>query len=184
MLTIVDDQTGGFALGAAEFATKPIDRERLSEILKKYACPLPSCPVLLVEDDSATRELTRAILEKEGWHVSEAENGRVALDQMERQRPRLILLDLVMPEMDGFEFVVRVRDKPEWRLIPIVVLTAHDLSLEERRRLNGHVETILHKSGDSREALLQQLRDFLEDHTVARATAMPPGKEKPATSTG
>ena len=97
---------------------------------------------------------------------------------MERQRPRLILLDLMMPEMDGFEFVVRVRDKPEWRLIPIVVLTAHDLSLEERRRLNGHVETILHKSGDSREALLQQLRDFLEDHHCGAGYGYASGRRK------
>jgi signal transduction histidine kinase/DNA-binding NarL/FixJ family response regulator len=87
MLTMVDDPDRGFALGAADFATKPVDRARLSQILKKYTCPHPPCPVLLVEDDSATREVTRAILEKEGWRVSEAENGRVALECMERERP-------------------------------------------------------------------------------------------------
>jgi CheY-like chemotaxis protein len=87
MLTMVDDPDRGFALGAADFATKPVDRARLSQILRKYTCPHPPCPVLLVEDDSATREVTRAILEKEGWRVSEAENGRVALECMERERP-------------------------------------------------------------------------------------------------
>ena len=76
MLTMVDDPDRGFALGAADIATKPVDRARLSEILRKYTCPHPPCPVLLVEDDATTRELTRAILEKEGWKVSEAENGR------------------------------------------------------------------------------------------------------------
>ena len=168
MLTMVDDPDRGFALGAAEFATKPVDRARLSQILKKYTCPRPPCPVLLVEDDRATREVTRTILEKEGWKVSEAENGRVALECMERERPRLIVLDLMMPEMDGFEFVARVRKKLEWRSIPIVVLTAHDLSAKERRRLNGYVETILQKGGDSREALLHQLRDFLDHHSAPR----------------
>ena len=116
-----------------------------------------------------TRELTRRILEKEGWKVSEAENGRVALERMERERPKLILLDLMMPEMDGFEFAVRVRQNLKWRLIPIVVLTARDLSGEERRRLNGYVETILQKAGDSRGALLQQLRDLLDEYTVPHA---------------
>ena len=145
MLTMVDDPERGFTLGAADYATKPVDRARLSQILKKYTCPHPPCPVLLVEDDPATREMTRAILEKEGWKVSEAENGRVALECMERERPSLILLDLMMPEMDGFEFAAEVRQHPEWRSIPIVVLTANDLSAEERRRLNGYVETILQK---------------------------------------
>ena len=122
--------------------------------------------------------MTRAILEKEGWKVSEAENGRVALECMERERPSLILLDLMMPEMDGFEFAARVRRNAGWRSIPIVVLTAHDLSSEERRRLNGYVETILQKAGDSREALLHQLRDLLDDYTAPRALTMPEARRK------
>jgi CheY-like chemotaxis protein len=161
MLTMVDDPERGFTLGASDYATKPLDRARLSQILKKYTCPHPPCPVLLVEDDLATRNLTRAILEKEGWKVSAAENGRVALECMERERPSLILLDLMMPEMDGFEFAERVRQHREWRSIPIVVLTAKDLSADERRRLNGWVEKVLHKGGDSRKVLLDQVRDLV-----------------------
>jgi PAS domain S-box-containing protein len=168
MLTMVDDPERGFTLGAADYATKPVDRARLSHILKKYTCPHPPCPVLMVEDDPATRELTRAILEKEGWMVSEAENGRAALACMERERPSLILLDLLMPEMDGFEFADRVRQHPEWRSIPIVVLTAKDLTAEERRRLNGSVETILRKAGDSRTALLNQVRDLVAKCSARR----------------
>ena len=183
MLTMVDDPERGFALGAAEFATKPVDRARLSQILKKYTCPCPPCPVLLVEDDQKTREVTRTILEKEGWKVREAENGRVALESMERERPRLIVLDLMMPEMDGFEFVARVRKKLEWRSIPIVVLTAYDLTTKERRRLNGYVETILRKGGDSHEALLHQLRDFLDHHAAPRAINMPEREEAHAIPT-
>ena len=167
MLTMVDDPDRGFALGAAEFrhqaggSRTPLGN---SQEIHLPASTLPGSPG---RGRSATREMTRAILEKEGWKVSEAENGRVALECMERERPRLILLDLMMPEMDGFEFAARVREKAEWRSIPIVVLTACDLSTEDRRRLNGYVETIIQKSGDSREALLRQLRDFLEDYTCA-----------------
>jgi CheY-like chemotaxis protein len=101
---------------------------------------------------------------------------------MERERPSLILLDLMMPEMDGFEFAFRVRQKPNWRAIPIVVLTARDLSGDERRRLNGCVEKILQKAGDSCDSLLQQLRDLLHDCTVPRTTTMSE-EEETATST-
>jgi len=172
MLTMVDDPERGFTLGAADYATKPVDRARLSQLLKKHTCPHPPCPVLLVDDDPASRELTRTILEKEGWEVSEAENGRAALECMKRERPSVILLDLMMPEMDGFEFAAQVRRHPEWRSIPIVVVTAHNLTTGERRRLNGYVETILQKVGDSREALLHQLRDLLHDCAAPRATSL------------
>ena len=74
-----------------------------------------------------------------------------------------------MPEMDGFEFAARVRQHPEWRSIPIVVVTAYDLTAEERRRLNGYVEKILQKDGDSREELLHQVRDLLDDCAAPRA---------------
>jgi CheY-like chemotaxis protein len=102
ILTMVDDPQRGFTLGAADYVPKPLDRRRLGMILSKYSCPDPPCPVLLVEDDVETRSLMREILEKEGRTVSEAENGQVALEVMERERPSLILLDLMMPVMDGF----------------------------------------------------------------------------------
>jgi len=173
MLTMVDDPKRGFTLGAADYATKPVDHARLCHILRKYSCPSPPCPVLLVEDDPAARATMRRILEKEGWNVTEAENGRVALERMEQARPRIILLDLMMPEMDGFEFAARVRRRPEWRLIPIVVVTARDLSAEERHRLNGFVETIIRKEGDSHEALLNQVRDLLNECTPPRVQPVP-----------
>jgi CheY-like chemotaxis protein len=166
MLTMVDDPQRGFALGAADYATKPVNRRRLSRIIKKYACSNPPCHVLVVEDDEATRALTRNMLEKEGCRVAEAENGEVALRLMEDEVPTLILLDLMMPVMDGFEFADKVRKHPLWHSIPIVVVTAHDLTGDERRRLNGFVETILHKAGGSREELLGRVLDEL-DHFAA-----------------
>ena len=177
MLTMVDDPERGFTLGAADYATKPVNRQRLSKILRKHTCADPPCPVLVVEDDPATRAMTRNILEKEGWKVREAENGRVALEMMERERPRLILLDLMMPEMDGFEFADRVRRHPEWCTIPIVVVTAHDLTVEERHRLSGYVETILQKAGDSHEMLLRQVCDRLNGFAAPRASTQSRGEE-------
>ncbi len=168
MVTMVDDPAAGIARGADDYATKPVNRGRLSRILKKYTCANPPCSVLVVDDDDAARARTRIILEKEGWKVTEARDGRVAMECMESERPVLILLDLVMPEMDGFEFADRVRRHPEWRSIPIVVVTSQELSGADRRRLNGYVETILQKAGDSPEALLNQVRDLLGDYGAPR----------------
>jgi signal transduction histidine kinase/CheY-like chemotaxis protein len=168
MLTMVDDPERGFTLGASDYATKPVNRRRLSQILKKYTCLQPPCPVLIIDDDPAVREVTRAILEKEGWAVSEAENGIEALRSMELERPSLIFLDLMMPEMDGFAFAAEVRRHPQWRSIPIVVLTSQDLTNADRRRLNGHVEGILRKDAGSRESLLEQVRDLVAGSKARR----------------
>jgi signal transduction histidine kinase/CheY-like chemotaxis protein len=168
MLTMVDDPVRGFALGASDYATKPVNRVRLSQIVKKHMCPDPPCPVLLVDDDAGFRDVTRAMLEKEGWSVTEAENGAAALKSMETKRPSLIFLDLIMPVMDGFEFAAEVRQHPEWRSIPIIVITSQDLDSDDRRHLDGYVQTILQKQGASRESLLQQVRDALTDNNAPR----------------
>ncbi len=166
MLTMMDDKKRGYALGAANYMTKPVDRRQLTQILKKYSCPHTPCPVLLVEDDAVTRQMMRSLLEKAGWAVSEAENGRIALERVKANRPTLILLDLMMPEMDGFEFAAELHQHEDWRSIPIVVLTAKDLTAEDLLRLNGNVHTILDKRGGSREELMHQVRDLLADWTV------------------
>ncbi len=167
MVTMVDDSERGFTLGASEYATKPVNRRRLTQILRKYTCPGPPCPVLVIDDDPSTRSLTRNMLEKEGWVVSEAGNGVEALRSMEKHRPKLIFLDLMMPEMNGFEFAAEVRRHPEWRSIPIVVVTARDLSNDDRRRLNGNVQSIVRTHGDSHDNLLVQVRNLLSDnHTM------------------
>jgi signal transduction histidine kinase/CheY-like chemotaxis protein len=168
MLTMVDDPERGFALGASDYATKPVNRIRLSQIVKKHICPDPPCPVLLVDDDASFRDVTRAMLEKEGWSVSEAENGAAALKSMEAQRPSLIFLDLIMPVMNGFEFAAHVRQHAEWRSIPIIVITSQDLTSDDRHHLDGYVQMILQKQGASRESLLQQVRDALTDNNAPR----------------
>ena len=158
MLSMVDDKDMGYALGASDYLSKPFDRDHLVALLAKYRSHDSSSPVLVVEDDASTRDLVRRTLEGEGWAVDEAENGRVALERMAAQTPALILLDLMMPEMDGFEFVVQLRQHEAWRRIPVIVVTAKDLTLDDKLRLDGHVKKILQKGSLSREELAQQIR--------------------------
>ena len=164
MLTMVDDKNIGFALGAADYMTKPIDRSRLAAILSRYRCAdsEAGCRVLLVEDDATTREMMKTLLEREDWRVEEAENGRIALERLQTAAPDLILLDLMMPEMDGFEFAHRLRERPEWRRIPVVVLTARDITPQDRQRLNGDVEKIIEKGAWDHAALLHELRQLAD----------------------
>ena len=166
MVTIVDDRNLGYALGATDYLTKPIDRERLAAVVRKYRRAGGRDTVLVVEDDAATRSLLRRLLEGEGCAVVEAENGRRGLEVLAGARPALILLDLMMPEMDGFQFVAELRRTPEGRAIPIVVLTAKDVTAEERVRLTGSVEVILQKGAASRDTILGEVRALVA--TTAR----------------
>lgn len=159
MLSMIDDRTRGYSLGAVDYLTKPVDRKLLHKTLSCYYCTEEICPVLLVEDDVEARRIMAHALEKAGWNVSEASNGKEALDMMPDLQPRLILLDLMMPVMDGFGFLAEMRIRPEWQDIPVIVITAKDLSREDRSRLSGCVEEILKKNAYSREQLLKQMRE-------------------------
>jgi CheY-like chemotaxis protein len=98
------------------------------------------------------------VIREGGWRPVEAENGVIALDRLDSLKPDLILLDLVMPEMDGFEFLDTIRDRVDLSAIPVLVLTAKDLTQAERRRLNGGVETVLAKTMTGPDELVQHLR--------------------------
>ena len=165
MLTIVDNKNMGFALGATDYMTKPIDRERLSSILRRYGSTLSTASILIVEDDDAVRTMMRRMLEQEGCKVEEAENGLVAIERLEESQPTLILLDLMMPVMDGFEFISELRQHSNESLksVPVVVVTAKDLNNEDRTRLNGHVENVIQKTDMliSSEKVLGQVRDMV-----------------------
>ena len=126
--------------------TKPIDRDRLVEVLSRYRMVDQSSTILVVEDDEEQRRLVSELLSSRGWTVREAANGRAALDIINEKSPDILLLDLMMPEMDGFELVTALQANASWRDIPVVVVTALDLTPEDRRRLNGGVEQILSKS--------------------------------------
>jgi signal transduction histidine kinase/DNA-binding response OmpR family regulator len=162
MVTIVDDRSLGYAMGAADYLSKPIDRDRLVTALRSYRCANTLCPVLILEDDEDSRHLLQKMLEKEGWTVYQAENGRVGLDVLREHEPDLILMDLMMPEMNGFEFVVELQKNERWATIPLIVLTAKDLTAEDRQRLNGHVETIMQKGAYRQDELMQLVNRLIQ----------------------
>jgi len=114
--------------------------------------------VLVVEDDATQRERVRSWLEPPQWLVTEAENGRAALERLKDTVPDVIILDLMMPEMDGFQLVAALQQHPQWRRIPVVVVTALDLSAEDRARLNSGVETVLLKESFRPADLIDGLR--------------------------
>jgi CheY-like chemotaxis protein len=154
MLTMLDDKTRGYSLGATDYLVKPVDREQLRGVLSRYYTPEVGCKALLIDDDVAVRKTVSHTLTANGWEVVEAENGRAALERMATYRPTLILLDLMMPVMDGFEFLVELHASSDWRDIPVVVLTALDLTAEDRRLLSGRVEQIFEKDSWSHQELV------------------------------
>ncbi|MCX7421728.1 MAG: response regulator [Planctomycetia bacterium] len=160
MLSIVDDKQFGFALGATDYLTKPIDRERLISVLRKYL-PETSPTVLIIEDDPDTRDLLRRTLASEGWKTFEAENGRDGLDCLSKAQPSLILLDLMMPLMDGFQFLSELRRHPHWSGVPVLVITAMELSPNDQDRLNGRVMQILRKGSYKLDELVSEVKRAL-----------------------
>jgi CheY-like chemotaxis protein len=158
MLTVVDEKQIGFALGAADYFTKPIDWSRMTASLQKYRSTTKHQVVLVVEDDAPTREMLQRTLVKENWEVVEAENGRVALEKLSGLVPALILLDLMMPEMDGFEFMDELRKRPECRQVPVVVITAKDITEQDRKRLNGQVARVMQKASLQMDDLVREVR--------------------------
>ena len=165
MVTITENQSIGFALGAADYLIKPIDRDRLVRALEK-CCPRGAPRhVLIVEDDGPASELMRRTLQQIDCSVTEAENGRVGLERLNEAVPDAILLDLMMPEMDGFEFVMQVRAEARWRHIPVIVVTAKSLTAEDRARLNGQVQHLVQKGEYSGKAVLAALDALVPRHT-------------------
>ncbi|HAI69786.1 MAG TPA: hybrid sensor histidine kinase/response regulator [Gammaproteobacteria bacterium] len=155
-------KTGIALLGATDFLPKPLNSPQLAAILEKYDIGGPANNlIMVVEDDETLREITAEVLKKEGLRVFKAENGQVALDHIAYQKPVLILLDLYMPEMDGFEFLTHLRQNEAWRSIPVIVLTSAILSAEDQARLHGYVETIFQKQTNNRDELLSHIHQMI-----------------------
>jgi len=158
MITIMDEHRRGVALGAAGYLTKPIDRERLTRLIGRFRAPARPTRVLLVEDDAAQRERLRGWLDGDQWKVQEAGNGREALAVLKDAKPDVILLDLMMPEMDGFAVVAALQKEPRWSDIPVVVVTARDLDAKDRERLNSGVQSVLVKETFRPADLVERIR--------------------------
>ncbi len=157
IVSMLDEKPLGMALGADDYLTKPLRREQLLACIQRLV-PVRDGYILLVEDDEALRELLQRTLIEEGWSVRIAETGKIALDLVQQSRPGLILLDLKIPEIDGFEVIANIRSRPEFRQVPITVITAVDLGREEWERLQGRVEQVIQKGLYSRNRLLREVR--------------------------
>jgi PAS domain S-box-containing protein len=161
LLSIVNDRKTGFALGATEYLTKPLERERLTAVLRRISNGRGSRLALVVDDVADNRALLRTALEGDGWTVEEAGNGLEALDRLEQRRPDAILLDLMMPEMDGIQLVERLRTSERNRSIPVLVVTAKDITPMDRQRLSGGVHAIMQKGAVDLSELVSQTRSLL-----------------------
>ena len=163
ILTMFDDKEMGFALGASDYMTKPINRDRLVNVLRRHHHGgHQPCQVLVVEDEPSIRQMVRRVLEKEGWTVREAENGKAGLQAVAESKPAVVLLDLMMPVMNGFDFIRELRKNQDWQDIPVVILTAKDLTVEDRQQLKGNVERVLQKGDYNREQLLGEVRALVK----------------------
>ena len=157
LATVVTDREMGLAFGASDHLIKPIDPKELVATLEAVAAG-GGQEVLVVEDDPSTRDLFRRILVREGWKVREASNGRHGLQQLEAGRPTLVLLDLMMPEMDGFEFLRAMRERPELADLPVVVVTSKDLTRKELDWLKARAGDIVRKGQRGRADLIAALK--------------------------
>ncbi|WP_428395601.1 response regulator [Lichenicoccus sp.] len=162
LVTFVNDVALGESLGAAELVAKPVDWERLGHVMERFR---GEGHVLVVDDDADTRHRLRTLLERNGWSVAEAADGRQALDLVTQSVPQLILLDLMMPVMDGFTFLHALREKPDCRDVPVVVMTARDLTADDRERLSG-ADRVLSKGETNLRLLADELLALASDASM------------------
>ena len=166
MTTILDEHRRAVALGAAGYLTKPIDRDRLHRLVGRFKASARATKVLLVEDDELQRERVRGWLEGQQWSVQEAANGREALARLQADKPDVILLDLMMPEMDGFGVVAALQKEAGWRDIPVVVITSRDLDAKDRERLNSGVQSVLVKETFRPADLVERIRRLVSTQSL------------------
>ena len=169
LVSMLDDKSKGYALGATDFLSKPIDWPRLRGMLEKHRPAAEPGRVLIIDDEEDIRQVFGELLEQDGWEVAEAANGREGLARVAEKIPQLILLDLTMPEMDGFEFLERLRLEEGCREISVVVITGKPLGNEEILRLQQHVEQVLQKGAYERDDLLEQIRGLVKRAVAPRS---------------
>ena len=170
VLTMLDDSEMAFALGAAEFMTKPVDRQHLAGALRRCGLVPREGTVLVVDDDPQARALMQRALAYGRWHILEAGDGREAFEVMQNRKPDLILLDWVMPGMDGLEFLTRLRAAEQNQApTPVIIVTAQDLAGQEQSDLERYRALRISKSALTRAALQAQISLALRDtRAVAR----------------
>ena len=170
IITMLSDRGIGLSLGAVEVLTKPVERAQLTALIHNLV--RREGPVLVVEDDVGAREMIRQTIEKMSLPVAEADNGVQALDWLGRHpMPAVILLDLMMPEMDGFEVLDALAAHAQWREIPVIVITAKQLTAAERERLRGQARKVIEKGGASRLDIVAAINEAVRRRPVRAAVS-------------
>ncbi|WP_131196022.1 hybrid sensor histidine kinase/response regulator [Lichenihabitans psoromatis] len=159
MITFVSERGLALSLGASEYVLKPVQWDRFKQVMDRFR--EAGGTVLVVDDEADTRERMRVVLERDGWTVVEAANGQEALDRVAEGVPQVVVLDVNMPIMDGFAFLPKFREMAGCAETPVIVLTAADLTLADRKRLRG-ASQVLNKGDTTFGALAKQLRALAE----------------------
>lgn len=164
MISVLEQNHVGYLAGVCDYLNKPVDRDRLIATVQRYCGPKKSSdrPVLVVNDDQAERERISGALKIEGWPVVIAENDKAALETISARSPQMILVDLGMSEMGGFQLLETLRKNSDLAAIPIVVVTDRDLTSEDRERLSGYMATVLRRRAGSGDQLLGEIRKLAQ----------------------
>ncbi len=170
IVSVLDDRQAGFALGAAEYLVKPVSKRSFLEALARHIrWPEKGSPrVLVVDDELESLQLVAEILRSDRYTPITATSGEQALELLSKGDADAVVLDLLMPEMDGFEVVKRIRADPKFRKIPVFVLTAKDLTSEDLDLLGNQVDALFSKAGPWRHALLSRIRKAVGSGREAR----------------
>jgi DNA-binding response OmpR family regulator len=172
-VTIVDQPGLGTALGADEYLIKPVDKATLlaavERCLRSRGGAAPTRTILVVEDDVSTLEMIVELLKAYGYAVSTAADGEQALVSVAQSLPELVILDLVLPKMSGFELLAEWRSNPRTADLSVFVLTSKDLTKEEEKYLHAHAESLFRKQNSWREPLIKQLERVVTSPSLENA---------------
>jgi len=173
MLTMLHEQAIALSLGASGYITKPVDWNQLSAMLKRHSRHGADIRVLVVDDDPEMRRMTRRMLERMGLEIGEAADGQQALTWLESNpAPSIILLDLMMPVMDGFEFLDRIRNSERWSALPVLVVTAKALDAKEIEYLHSSTQRVIEKGATTGTDLRAAIREVLKSGAAAAKAAV------------
>jgi CheY-like chemotaxis protein len=175
LVTLGEDRTQGYALGVSEYLIKPIERQHLVSLLRKYQCYVNSGKILVVDDDPVNRDILSRTVVAAGYDIAEAGNGLEALTYLEANDASLVLLDLMMSAMDGLQFLQTLRTHDQWKRLPVVVVNAKELTAEERTQLSDSVQSILQKGSYERERLLHDIDDLISLQLPRQNSCNPTG---------
>jgi CheY-like chemotaxis protein len=160
----------GYRLGAADYLVKPFDSESVLAVLNRLPVPNgnnTAVRLLVVDDDPQVADMVAQMLEERPYHIETASDGLSALNAITQQPPDIILLDLMMPNLDGFGVIEQLRQHPQHQKIPVIVLTAKTLSRDEANSLRQSVTQVMHKQGLKEEHLITELQQALRQLSTA-----------------